>query len=124
MLGIKNNKCRSVAKKRVVTVVIWDISTKANADKICRVIKTSLRLFILSAINPMITGAISDANPKALKISPTSVPLKCNLSNRYEANVTSQEPQIKNWRNETSLSLCTMFIKFPISLAIILYLDD
>lgn len=49
------------------------------------VIKTSLRLFILSAINPMIAlKAISDANPKALKLAQRQYPLKCNLSNRYE----------------------------------------
>lgn len=124
ILGIKNNKCNRVAKNNVVTVVICDINTNANAEKICRVINTNLRLFILSAINPIMTGAISEASPRALKISPTSLPLKCSSPKRYEANVTSQDPHIKNWRNETSFNLSTIFICFPISLAITRHHND
>lgn len=39
--------------------------------------------------------------PKELKTNPTSPPVKWSVLNIYEANVTSQEPHIKNCINET-----------------------
>lgn len=46
-------------------------------------------------------GEHNEDMPNVLNIKPISPPLKWSVLKRYEANVTSHEPQMKNCKKET-----------------------